>query len=230
MQKILKYTFSLNHKVEISNLAERVLDLTQKLSEWVPLQRFLHRQLGVWLYLKPGVVTEVWLYLGYKNQVLIQTSQCKGNFHVNFWCQTIRVIDICQKVYPFLLIILTNTSSAHDMSSFPARSHNREWGIKSQFLIWSPKPLAIELDSDTTERLHFHFSLSCIGEGNGNPLQCSCLETPRDGGAWWAAVSGVAQSWTWLKRLSSHIFLSTPQLQQKASHFLKIPLGLQTLF
>ena len=56
---------------------------------------------------------------------------------------------------------------------------------------------------DTTERLHFHFSLSCIGEGNGNPLQCSCLENPRDGGAWWAAVYGVAQSWTRLKRLSS---------------------------
>ena len=54
-----------------------------------------------------------------------------------------------------------------------------------------------------TERLHFHFSLSCIGEGNGNPLQCSCLENPRDGGAWWAAVSGVAQSRTQLKRHSS---------------------------
>ena len=54
-----------------------------------------------------------------------------------------------------------------------------------------------------TERLHFHFSLSCIGEGNGNPLQCSCLENPRDGGAWWAAVPGVAQSWIRLKRLSS---------------------------
>ena len=50
---------------------------------------------------------------------------------------------------------------------------------------------------------HFHFSLSCIGEGNGNPLQCSCLENPRDGGAWWAAVYGVAQSRTRLKRLSS---------------------------
>ena len=58
-------------------------------------------------------------------------------------------------------------------------------------------------ESDTTERLHFPFSLSCIGEGNGNPLQCSCLENPRDGGAWWAAVSGVAQSQTRLKRLSS---------------------------
>ena len=58
-------------------------------------------------------------------------------------------------------------------------------------------------ESDTTERLHFHFSLSCIGEGNGTPLQCSCLENPRDGGAWWAAIPGVAQSLTRLKRLSS---------------------------
>ena len=54
-----------------------------------------------------------------------------------------------------------------------------------------------------TERLHFHFSISRIGEGNGNPLQCSCLENPRDGGAWWAAVYEVAQSRTRLKRLSS---------------------------
>ena len=59
------------------------------------------------------------------------------------------------------------------------------------------------LESDTTEQLHFHFSFSCIGEGNGNPLQYSCLENPRDGEAWWAAIYGVAQSWTWLKRLSS---------------------------
>ena len=59
------------------------------------------------------------------------------------------------------------------------------------------------LESDMTEQLHFHFSLSCVGEGNGTPLQCSCLENPRDGGAWWAAVYGVAQSRTRLKRLSS---------------------------
>ena len=58
-------------------------------------------------------------------------------------------------------------------------------------------------ESDTTEWLHFHFSLSSTGKGNGNPLQCSCLENPRDGGAWWAAVYGVAQSRTRLKRLSS---------------------------
>ena len=54
-----------------------------------------------------------------------------------------------------------------------------------------------------TEQLDSHFSLSCIGQGNGNPLQCSCLESPRGGGAWWAAVYGVAQSRTRLKRLSS---------------------------
>ena len=61
--------------------------------------------------------------------------------------------------------------------------------------------MSFELDG--TERLHFHFSLSRIGKGNGNPLQCSCLENPRDGGAWWAGIYGIAQSRTWLKRLSS---------------------------
>ena len=61
--------------------------------------------------------------------------------------------------------------------------------------------------SDMTERLHFHLSLSCTGEGNGNPLQCSCLEDPRDGGAWWAAIYGVAQSQTrlnWLSNSNTH--------------------------
>ena len=58
-------------------------------------------------------------------------------------------------------------------------------------------------ESDMTEQLHFHFSLSCIGEGNGNPHQCSCLENLRYGGAWWAAVYGVTQCRTRLKRLSS---------------------------
>ena len=68
-------------------------------------------------------------------------------------------------------------------------------------------------ESDTTERLHFHFSLSCIGEGNGNPLQCSCQENPRDREAWWAAVYGVAQSRTrlkWLSSSSSSILPQTP--------------------
>ena len=79
--------------------------------------------------------------------------------------------------------------------SFLEKSHG--WRSLVGCSPWGCKQL------DTTERLHFHFSLSCIGEGNGNPLQCSCLENPRDGGAWWAAVYGVAQSRTRLKQFSS---------------------------
>ena len=65
--------------------------------------------------------------------------------------------------------------------------------------------------SDTTERLHFPFSLSCIGEGDGNPLQCSCLDNPRDWGAWWAAIYGVVQSRTRLRRLSNKVMCSCSQ-------------------
>ena len=94
-------------------------------------------------------------------------------------------------------------------------SHAQMWRRK-----WQPTPLLLPgkshgrrslvgyspwgcEESDMTEQRHFHFSLSCIGEGNGNPLQCSCLENPGDRGAWWAAVYGVAQSWTRLKWFSS---------------------------
>ena len=77
----------------------------------------------------------------------------------------------------------------------PGKSHGRRSLVG--YSPWGHEEL------DTTEQLHFNFSLSCIGEGNGNPLLCSCLENPRDGGAWWAAVYGVAQSRTRLKRLSS---------------------------
>ena len=80
------------------------------------------------------------------------------------------------------------------------------WSLLDIYLVYSSvvgcSPWGCK-ESDTTARLHFHSSLSCIGEGNGNPLQCSSLENPRDGGAWWAAVPGVAQSRTRLKRLSS---------------------------
>ena len=92
----------------------------------------------------------------------------------------------------------------------PGKSHGRRslvgcspWGRK---------------ESDTTERLHFPFSLSCIGEGNGNPLQCSCLENPRDGGAWWAAVYGISQSWTRLKRLSSSSSKVLPNSENLREH------------
>ena len=72
-----------------------------------------------------------------------------------------------------------------------------DWGVYGYISPWGHQ------GSDTTERLHFPFSVSCIGEGNSNPLQCSCLENPRDEGAWWAVVCGIAQSRTRLKQLSS---------------------------
>ena len=81
----------------------------------------------------------------------------------------------------------------------PGESQGRGSLVGCRLCLWG------HTESDTTEQLPFHFSLSCTGEGNGNPLQCSCLENPRNGEAWWAAVYvyGVAQSQTWMKRLSS---------------------------
>ena len=85
--------------------------------------------------------------------------------------------------------------------------HNSEFFsalAQSLLSFWSYWQLPSALpQKGTTEWLHFHLSVSCIGEGNGNPLQCSCLENPRDGGSWWAAVYEVTQSWTRLKWLSS---------------------------
>ena len=85
--------------------------------------------------------------------------------------------------------------SGIELQELPGKSHGRR-----SLVGWSS---CCREESDTTETLHFDFSLSCIGEGNGNPLQCSCLENLRDGGAWWAAVYGVAQSQPRLKWLSS---------------------------
>ena len=100
-----------------------------------------------------------------------------------------------------LKIVLISLTGGSEKAMAP-HSSTLAWKVP-----WTEEPGGLQsmgsLQSETTERLHFHFSLSCIGEGNGNPLQCSCLENPRNGGAWWAAVSGVAQSRPRLKRLSS---------------------------
>ena len=91
---------------------------------------------------------------------------------------------------------------------------------------WTEEPGGLHsmgsLESDTTEQLHFHFSISCIGEVNGNPLQCSCLENPRDGGAWWAAIYGVARSRTWLKRLSSSSSSKIYKSGKQRSHYKRV--------
>ena len=115
-----------------------------------------------------------WLYyLPSVRVYVIFSFSCEDTTHFGFW----------RRQWPPTPVLL------------PGKSHRRRslvgcspWGCE---------------ESDTTERLHFYFSLSCNGEGNGNPLPCCCLENPRDGGAWWAAVYGVSQSQTRLKQLSS---------------------------
>ena len=105
----------------------------------------------------------------------------------------------------YILVCIRRRQWQPTLVLLPGKSHGRRslvgcspWGRKELY---------------TTAQLRFHFSLSCIGAGNGNPVQCSCLKNPRDGGSWWAAVYGVAQSWTWLKWLSSSsssVYMSIP--------------------
>ena len=97
------------------------------------------------------------------------------------------------------LAIFSKTFRRRQWHPTPVLLHGKSHGRRS-LVGWSPWG---HTESDMTEWLRFHFPLSCTGDGNGNPLQCSCLENPRDGGAWWAAVYGVAQSRTRLKWLSS---------------------------
>ena len=105
---------------------------------------------------------------------------------------------------PYLCSKVKNSENTLALSAHVSPQQRRQWQPTPAFLpgesqgwgslvgcrLWG------HTESDMTEQLLFHFSLSCIGEGNGNPLQCSCLENPSDGGAWWAAVYGVAQSRT----------------------------------
>ena len=122
--------------------------------------------------------------------LLSQATKC-----ISFWLISSVLLFFCS----YISIILEKAMAPH--------SSTLAWKIP-----WTEKPgglqsmesLRVGHDWATSLSLFtFHFSLSCIGEGNGNPLQCSCLENPKDGGAWWTSVSGVAQSRTWLKRLSS---------------------------
>ena len=142
------------------------------------------------------------------------------------WCQIYNpcflLVSLC------LLHFLPFSHLLFELGSMGLQSQTwqRDWTTRRQ---WHPTPVLLpgkshgrrslvgcspwgREESDMTERLHFHFSLSCIGEGNGNTVQCSCLENPRDGGAWWAAIHGVAQGQTRLKRLccSSNTELSFP--------------------
>ena len=104
-------------------------------------------------------------------------------------------LEDCRKTHSIINLILRRRQWHPTPVLLPGKSHG--WRSLVGCSPWG------RWGSETTEGLPFHFSFSCIWEGNGNPLHCSCLENPRDGGAWWAAVYGVAQSRTRLKWLSS---------------------------
>ena len=130
---------------------------------------------------------------------------------VNGWVRVPITIYVPLKIMSFLFSKMWFSQDSFQRRQWhptpvllPGKSHGRRSLVRCS-------PWGRE-ESDTTEQLHFHLSLSCIGEGNGNPLQCSCLENPRDGGAWWAAVYGVVQSRTRLKRLSSSSSRTLPGL------------------
>ena len=118
------------------------------------------------------------------------------NNHKIMWpsTQNLPSYEIITKYYGFRLYAWRRQWQPTSVL-LPGKSHGQRSLVG--FSPWGRK------ESDVTERLHFYFLLSCIGEGNGNPLQCSCLENPRDGGAWWAAIYGVEQSRIQLKWLSS---------------------------
>ena len=116
------------------------------------------------------------------------------------WMQSLNHWTTREALYIFFNLILYCIISEKAMAP---HSSTLAWRIHGWRSLVGCSPWGC-WESDTTERLHFHFSLSCTGEGNGNPLQYSCLKNPRDGEAWWAAVYGVAQSRTRLKRLSSN--------------------------
>ena len=118
---------------------------------------------------------------------------------------------IASPTIPFTLILFLFFPEVQLIWASPCLSQRKQWHPTPVLLpgkshgrrsLVGCSPWGRE-ELDTTEQLHFHSSFSCIAEGSGNPLQCSCLENPRDGGPWWAAIYGVAQSRTRLKRLSS---------------------------
>ena len=124
--------------------------------------------------------------------------------HLLAFCYTNLVLFCCIYVSPLslLLLYISFDNRRRQWQPTPVLLPGKSHGCRS---LVGCSPWGHE-ESDMTEQLHFRFSLSCIGEGNGNPLQCACLENPRDGRAWWTAVYGVTQSWTRLKQLSSSSF------------------------
>ena len=127
---------------------------------------------------------------------------CSNSCPLSQWCHP----TISSTVIPFSSCLQSYPPSGFFLMSGLFASGSQSIGVSASVSVLLSGPQLQSMGSLRVSHdwvTYFHFSLSCIGEGNGNPLQCSCLESPREGGAWWAAIYGVAQSRTWLKRLSS---------------------------
>ena len=138
----------------------------------------------LWCLSMPKLCTLMKLFWGriISVELIITSKEDKAQIHLNYLYRVIQNKNWRRKWQPIPVFL---TREFHGQKSLVG-CH-----------LWAQE------ESDMTERLHFHFSFSCIGEGNGSPLQCSCLENPRDRGAQWAAVYGVSQSQTSLKGLST---------------------------
>ena len=138
--------------------------------------------------------------------LILGYSMCKIILSVNSDNFTSSYL-IWMPLFPYIIALVSTSQWRRQWKPIPVLLPGKSHGRRS---LVGCSPWGHE-ELDTTEWFPFHFSLSCIGEGNGNPLQCSCLENPRNGGAWWTSICGVTQSWTQLKQLNSSSSSSTSQ-------------------
>ena len=140
------------------------------------------------------------------NMLISRFIHAAANGMISFFkCLSGVPFSVCKSIYIFFIYssIIGQLGCSHVLEkAMSPHSSTLAWKIRGWRSLVGCSPRGC-YESDTTEQLPFHFSLSCVGEGNGNPLQCCCLENPSDGGAWWAAIYGVTHSRTRLKRLCS---------------------------
>ena len=143
------------------------------------------------------ITTNSALWSTFLHTLTYNLSVYKFNIHIQYVCY--KFVICIHIVYKFNIHKHIDRSRLYELEKAVApHSSTLAWKIT-----WTQEPGGLQSMGSLGVGHDWAISLSCIGEGNGNPLQCSCLENPRDGGAWWAAVYGVAQNRTWLKRLSS---------------------------
>ena len=172
--------------------------------QWLTITIFFASLVNVFIFEQNGICLELLLSFC-KESIVLVFYWLKNSWSTKGQIASLLIADVLKSTSqdtdgePSLIKVTCSIERRRQWHPTPVLLAGKSHGQRS---LVGCSPWGRE-ESDTTEWLHFHFSLSCIVEGNGNPLQYSCLENPRDGRAWWAAVYGVTQSWTRLKRLSS---------------------------